>query len=455
MTGGLVFESNDFEESVNEAPTNGYVSIVDISTLTNQTSNFIAPLQVYYEVSNLYEQQPEISCEPIMPMLPLTVALMKRKSPYYMGLQQSRFLRLLQLASQRSQLSDVMVMITLRKLSLNEEFEALGDLFDIDKTTTEQYFHESKHIVINLVDILATTTPSSIPIEASPEPLIKMEQFAKVEVPDPMLVEPIKLCNDYDAANEVNEVEQDEVEPSSPESSASYIGSENDPDFQSDDFDSDTTGSLSGSDIERTDECTICNQLFAHRRLETHIQSHFNFNNVSSTTCGLCLETFETKLLIRAHQKDTHGGGAYCCDVCGRKFTSKRSVNLHILTKHAELKTFLCDLCGDGFAHHSVLSEHIKRKHVRLRKYECDLCDKKYLNRKTLEAHICAIHTDKRPFKCTVKGCSKTFNRESSYNYHSRAHAEDKFQCTICSKLFSYKTNLRTHLRNIHGRIHV
>lgn len=441
ITGGIVIESNNVQESTNEAPTNGYLSIVDISTITNQMSNVDFPYRAYYEVTNLDEQQTENSDEHIMPMLPLTAALMKRKSPYYMGLLQNHFLSLLKLASQRTQLSEAKVMITLRKLHLNEEFELLGDLFDIDKTTAERYFQESKHIVTNLVDILDTAASPSI--EVTSKPIVKIEQCVTSDVPDPILVEPIAYRNNYEDVNEVDVYEQSEVESSS----ATYVTSEEDPDILSEDLDSPSDDSCT----ERTDECPLCNKFFTPVGLEMHIRKTHSMDDINRTTCGLCLQKFDTKSLLKAHQKDIHGGGAYGCDVCGKIVVSKKSIELHILTKHAQVKTFLCDTCGEGFPYSVNLHRHVKDKHIRT--YKCNLCDMKYFNRSALQDHIRGVHTKERPFQCAAKDCGKTFSNDSTFRSHKRVHAEDKHECNICSKQFSFKGNLQTHLKNIHGQM--
>lgn len=140
----------DSTKSTNDVSTNDFPTIVDAFTL-NEEPNIEAP-HVYYEIISLDddEQKTEISSEPILEMLPLTIALMKRKSLHYMGLQADRFSRLLELARTRKSFTEIKIMLTLRKLRLKEDFETLGDLFDLDKTTTEKYFNQTKYRVAEL-----------------------------------------------------------------------------------------------------------------------------------------------------------------------------------------------------------------------------------------------------------------------------------------------------------------
>lgn len=374
------------------------------------------------------EQEYEFDNEPIAPMLPLTVAMMKRKSPYYMGLQRNHFLQLLELSKQKH-ISDVRVMVVLRKLRLNEEFEALGDLFDLDKTTTEQYFNESKHEVINLVDILCSSDVTKNCIDT--------KVAIKYEAPEPIILQPINECDD------------DELSTSSSKSSeSSYApsGSEVDTDVFSDSDES--------LHAEKTEECPFCNQWCTPRGLAYHLnQSHSPQSYLNKTTCGLCLQKFETNLLLRDHQRETHDGNGYGCDLCKKQYGQRSLIIRHILRCHAKLTSFLCDKCGQGFAFEYLLKRHVEDKHLRSRNHKCHLCEKAFLKSQQLKEHIRSSHTSNRPFKCEVEGCGKTFSRSNVYRNHSRVHAIDKFECDICSKQFSFKANLTTHKRNIHRLI--
>lgn len=388
-----------------------------------------ASFDSYYGIMS----EPQVSVEPIMPMLPSTTSLMKRKSKYYMGLQPDRFAHLLQLAGQRKQLSDVKFMLTLRKLRLNEEFEVLGDAFDLDKATAEQYYHESKHIVIDIVDLESTTPHSSNNFEVVAEPVIKIEVCDTPFVPDPIAVEP---SSDYESTTEMNAADDpDEFEIDWP------AVTDDDRGFLSDDI------------RKRTAECSVCHKFYAPRRLNSHMESvHFKQTNLNRTICGLCWKECDSVTLLKTHQKDAHGGGSYGCDVCGRIFSSKRYISAHILDKHAQLKTFLCHTCGEGFPVPFLLNEHVKRKHEQ-RSHDCHVCDRKFVTAMALKDHICAIHTNQRPYRCEVEGCGKTFNWPSCFKSHKRVHAEDKYECSVCLSRFSFKANLRNHLKTIHNQI--
>lgn len=370
-------EIYDFEESQNEVSTNEFISIVDVRSL-NDASNFGEP-EVYYEVQSLDEQPTEINTEPILQMLPLTLALMKRKSLHYMGLHPDRFSLLLELA-RKQKLSEEKVMLVLRKLRLKEDYETLGDLFDLDKKTAEKYFNQSKFTVAELVGILTPTTAST-----TKKPVFRTEQSVKVEV--------------------MNEGGEDsDVEPSPFESSASslYYCSEADPNVK--------VKNLEAESCESDDYS------------ERSYNEYTNFRNVDTLTCGLCWKKCETNVLLKTHQKTVHQA-AYLCDLCGKKFYNKKSIKRHVLWVHAKIMNYRCDTCGERFAYNEALKYHQKSAHLngsRKRNVKCSSCDMKYFDQRALDLHVRAKHTYKAPFKCKV--CGKTFTRAYNYKVHERTH---------------------------------
>lgn len=388
----------DSTKSKNENSTNKSPTIV--FTLNSESNPDPEAPHVYYEIRTLDdEQQTGINCGPISEMLPLTIELMKRKSLYYMGLRAERFSRLLELARQRN-MSEIKVMLTMRKLRLKEEFETLGDLFNLDKKTTEEYFHQSKYAVAKLVNKLTTTATTTLTTQRD----VALESIIEVE-------QEIKLESLSSRNNDTNEMNKDDDFESSSIESSDFDDSVEDPDVKIVNLGSESCTSKDYSDHS-----------YDERR---------NFLNLRPTCCGLCFENFEATALLKDHQKNIHGG-AFLCDLCGKKFFEKKSVKRHVLMLHAKVK------------------RSKKMTQVPKRNVKCNFCDMIFVDQKSVNAHILGKHTYKAPFKC--KECGKTFTKESNYKAHERSHAEDTFVCNICSKEFNFKPYLQTHLKNIHGR---
>lgn len=130
-------------------------------------------------------------------------------------------------------------MLTLRKICLNEYFEVIGDMFDVDKITTEQHFEDSKNLVIELSQTLVNE-------------LTNLIATANVDTTsNPLKLEPMDFGDEYDdeyddeCENEwklceggeediKEDVDETETETNSTISELGYKGQiDSDPDFES------------------------------------------------------------------------------------------------------------------------------------------------------------------------------------------------------------------------------
>ena len=87
-------------------------------------------------------------------------------------------------------------------------------------------------------------------------------------------------------------------------------------------------------------------------------------------------------------------------------------------------------------------------------RHECDVCGRKFTEKRSLKRHINAIHGDGdvQTFECSV--CSKVFNVKGNLTQHlSTVHGVGDvktFECDVCSKIFNRKSSLTLHLRCVH-----
>lgn len=103
-----------------------------ISTPTDRSSN----LDEYYPITSSDESVKKFD------MRQATISMMKERPRHYMGINKS-CLFIIGLLQRKTKLSEVKIMMTLRKIRLNEEFQTLGDLFDVNRRTAGKYFRES------------------------------------------------------------------------------------------------------------------------------------------------------------------------------------------------------------------------------------------------------------------------------------------------------------------------
>lgn len=95
---------------------------------------------------------------------------------------------------------------------------------------------------------------------------------------------------------------------------------------------------------------------------------------------------------------------------------------------------------------------HVKRKRGIFR---CDKCTSVFGLRHNLLRHERTIHEGRRPFKCNVAGCSASFVQRFDLQTHAASvhHKRKDFVCSVCSRAFSQRSNLLTHLRSSHASV--
>lgn len=167
------------------------------------------------------------------------------------------------------------------------------------------------------------------------------------------------------------------------------------------------------------------------------------------------------------------------CEECSKVLSSSSSLSAHKLT-HSSDKPWLCEICNKGFNQKAKLKEHINR-HLDVRPFVCKTCGKGFFQKDRLKTHE-MIHSSDRPFECYI--CEKSFRRKYELTRHSKLHdteerqkllkyecdicgkksyspadnkkhmlkhtSDKQWTCSICSRLFKDKYNLRNHLLLVH-----
>lgn len=189
--------------------------------------------------------------------------------------------------------------------------------------------------------------------------------------------------------------------------------------------------------------CFHCGREFTVRAsLNIHIhKQHWDGEHY---VCDVCEVKFLTEAELRSHIQQTNHKTDGCtikqCINCGLEFESRFRYGKHIATKHGSgLK---CSVCGIMMKNFQELQDH-EGLHPQLRPHKCHLCGKNFKRLGDFNKHQ-MVHTGERPYVCEI--CGKNFSRKHNMHLHRRSHFGEKpFSCAVCNLSFSRMGDLRKH----------
>lgn len=143
-------------------------------------------------------------------------------------------------------------------------------------------------------------------------------------------------------------------------------------------------------------------------------------------------------------------GEVYTCKLCGKTFTSMRSVKYHVKNHYKNIK---CDRCDLRFVSESKLRTHYA-VHTGIRQHKCEICNKEFLWKNNLTQHL-KLHTNERNFACEF--CGKLFTYREGMKSHVRFNhlAESPYECIACRQKFVDNASLARHVAAEHQPVAV
>lgn len=198
-------------------------------------------------------------------------------------------------------------------------------------------------------------------------------------------------------------------------------------------------------------KCPICFRLYSHHSKKDHLQTHDARKLQLQFACDICSRKFTTKKKLHSHSK-THRK-IFGCDFCGHHFAFKSDLAEH-LKIHFNREAIRCKICDKKILTEKYLRMHIKRVHAG-KVYQCDSCPKVYTRKKTIIAHLnlhkaAFVPKPKVFLPCKCSKCPFTSKTSQELTKH-RTEAHLKKRCNVCEKKLSTQKAFDNHMM-IHNK---
>ncbi|XP_063959880.1 zinc finger protein 700-like isoform X2 [Lytechinus pictus] len=196
--------------------------------------------------------------------------------------------------------------------------------------------------------------------------------------------------------------------------------------------------------------CEICGRTYT---TTSNLNKHYRTHTGVLYFCSLCQKGFRYKESLKKHEKChtqrriKNHDCVYQCQFCHKNFPDKLRLSIHFRS-HPMEKTHKCNQCERTFLYKSGLRRHML-SHASEKAHICPHCTKSFLTLHSLKAHI-KTHSGKKPFSCDK--CKKAFAQKLTLIEHMKLHEDTRsYKCSYCGKGFHQRSTLWGH-EKLHKR---
>jgi KRAB domain-containing zinc finger protein len=164
--------------------------------------------------------------------------------------------------------------------------------------------------------------------------------------------------------------------------------------------------------------------------------------------CEICGWEFARSDTLKNHRLTHTGEKPFPCATCGKRFARQGYLTTH-MSIHTKEKPHKCTTCGRGFALRSHLTTHM-RLHTGATPFKCEVCGEEFAHSSSLRSHT-SKHTGVYRHQCTVDKCQYKSNNAYNLKLHASIHSTVKpYKCHVCGQGFTFKGNLKGHVKRVH-----
>ena len=143
--------------------------------------------------------------------------------------------------------------------------------------------------------------------------------------------------------------------------------------------------------------------------------------------CKICGSSFKLRHHCSDHIKAIHQQLSYPCEVCNKRYKSKRALKMHLLDHQDQgvvtnVEAYhRCQICKKAFLRRHQFENHVRVRHGTMM-FPCHLCDKRFTHEELLHSHM-KNHKETYKFKCQI--CQISFATVKDRQVHTAVHTGD------------------------------